>query len=200
VVLALLAELREMVIAGDGVACAGRPHYSRVVDATDADLIRRVLIAGGGRTGQPVDADEAELLFDIHDAAAEAINDPSWDDLFVKAIGQYVLAASGHRVRPRPDALNRDPRLEERRGVFGIFAAVRDAGYRGVSVEEVLPSLVPVLPSADKPLVDSMMAAWLAKRVMRDAKPTASERALSRLLLGGAAIDPSVASVLIRAA
>jgi hypothetical protein len=97
----LLQQLRDAIIAGEGPAIGARRHFSRTIDTEDVKLIRRVLEAGG----KPVSRGEAEALFDLHDAAAGGDNDPTFDDLFYGAITQHVLAASGHPVPPRREAL-----------------------------------------------------------------------------------------------
>jgi hypothetical protein len=99
---AALCAVRNGVITGEGPTTKGRIHYSRCIDAADAGLIQRILLAGGNRA---ITRAEADVLFDIHDAACERIDGGVFDDLFAKAIAHHVLAAAGHRVPARAAAL-----------------------------------------------------------------------------------------------
>jgi hypothetical protein len=101
----LLAQLRDAIIAGEGPAIGPRRHFSRTIDGGDVKLIRSVLDAAAGRGGKPVSRGEAEALFDLHDAAAGSDNDPRFDELFYRAVAQHLLAASGHPVPSRREAL-----------------------------------------------------------------------------------------------
>jgi hypothetical protein len=105
--------LRRDIITGEGPAVQGRMHYSRVLDANDVVLLRRILAAGKGS----VSAEEAEALFDLHDAVAGADNHASFDDLFFRAITNYLLSASGSEVPPRMEALAREPRRDVANGI-----------------------------------------------------------------------------------
>jgi hypothetical protein len=108
--LAMLAleEVRRGIVTGEGATTRGRVHFSRTIDATDAAMCEMILIAAGGDAGKPVTREEAELLFDIHEAGLERVDNGHFDDLFVKAIAHHVLAAAGHAVPPRAAALARN--------------------------------------------------------------------------------------------
>ena len=97
-----LAQVRDGVITGEGPTTQGRIHFSRTLDAQDATLCERILIAAGDE-GEPVTRAEAEVLMQIDAAAAERVE--RFDDLFVKAIAHHVLASAGHQVPPRAVAL-----------------------------------------------------------------------------------------------
>jgi hypothetical protein len=97
-----LAQVRDGVITGDGPTTQGRIHFSRTLDAQDAALCERILVAAGG-DGEPVTRAEAEVLMQIDAAAAERVE--RFDDLFIKAIAHHVLASAGHQVPPRAVAL-----------------------------------------------------------------------------------------------
>ncbi|MBY0531803.1 MAG: hypothetical protein K2P86_07510 [Xanthobacteraceae bacterium] len=116
-------ELWHEVITGEGPAVAGRPHYSRVMEARDVALLRRILEAGAGKSGAPVSADEAEALFDLHDAVAGGDNHASFDDLIFRAITNYLLSASGRETPSRKEALSREPRRDAGNGIAGECCA-----------------------------------------------------------------------------
>jgi hypothetical protein len=118
-VVAALCAVRNGVITGEGPTTTGRIHYSRCIDAVDAALIRRILIAGGNRA---ITRAEADVLFEIHDAAFERTDGGAFDDLFAKAIAHHVLAAAGHRVPARATALT---------SPLADWAALDDVAVRG---------------------------------------------------------------------
>jgi len=97
-----LAQVRDGVITGEGPTTQGRIHFSRTLDAQDAALCERILLAAGDE-GEPVTRAEAEILMEIDAAAAERVE--QFDDLFVKAIAHHVLSSAGHQVPPRAVAL-----------------------------------------------------------------------------------------------
>jgi hypothetical protein len=163
-----LSQLRASAPSGRGPVVGGRAHFSRAIGAGTVALIQRVLVAAGGEAGRPVSRAEAEALFDLHDMSAGSPNDPAFDDLFFDAIANHLLAASGHRVAPRPKALASDPRAGERRSAFRMFGEAGEAG-------RVLAA------GAGKARLESEHVAWLSSRIMRDGRPTAAEHALLAL-------------------
>ncbi len=101
-----IRQLQAAIISGEGPLIGARKHFSRTVDAEDAALLYRILVAAGGAEGRPVSRAEADALFDLHDATARSHNATAFNDLFYRAIANYTLAASGHALEPRKDALS----------------------------------------------------------------------------------------------
>jgi hypothetical protein len=100
-----IAQAQAAIIKGEGPAIGPRVHFSRVIDGEDTALLYRILIAAGGAEGVAVTREEAEALFDLHDATARSTNDPAFDALFYRAITHHALHASGQEVAPRQTAL-----------------------------------------------------------------------------------------------
>ena len=109
-----LDQVKDAIINGAGPLRSGKPRGPTVVIEADVDLLRRILYSFGGDGNLAVTQAEAEVLFDIDAATAEADNHPAWSDLFVKAIANCVMAASGYAPPPREVALARDAWLERR--------------------------------------------------------------------------------------
>ena len=139
-----LQELRRGVMTGEGPTTRGRIHFSRTIDTQDAALCQQILIAAGGETGLPVTEEEAEVLFEIHDAARDREDQGRFDDLFVKAIAHYALSAVGRPVPPRALALAADTpiqtwatpeNLAEVGGRVGTWLTTRIAGNRRGAVQ-----------------------------------------------------------------
>jgi hypothetical protein len=154
-----LAAVLTGVITGEGPTTQGRIHYSRCVDAHDTALVKRILLADGDRA---IARAEADLLFDIHDAALDHADGGTFADLFARAVMHHVLVASGLPVpvlstalgqplatwAPQNAALTNEPaawlaaRLRRRRRAPGVLAALAAAlglaAPRSVSVATVV--------------------------------------------------------------
>jgi len=180
-----LDQVRRHVLAGDA---------PRRVTADDAALVRRVLYAYGGDGGAGVTREEGEVLFDIHEAAADGPNDPEWNDLFAKALANMVMAASGYTAPPREVALARETWLKsESGGVLGFVSRMAGAAaepqrileaYRAPSSEQRWEARNDALQSeiARAEPVTAPEADWLAERIRRDGRMTEAEAALMRFL------------------
>jgi hypothetical protein len=108
---AALAIVRDGVITGEGPTTMGRVHFSRSLDAHDADWCARIL-TGRAINDTAVSREEAQALFQIDEAAAERSDDGKFDDLFAKAILHHVAAASGRPVPERSVALSPSTAIE----------------------------------------------------------------------------------------
>jgi hypothetical protein len=106
-----LTVVRDGVITGEGPTTRGRVHFSRALDAFDADWCARILTAAA-LDDQPISRAEAEALFEINDAAAERSDEGRFDDLLAKAVVHHAASASGLPVPPRTVALARDTAIE----------------------------------------------------------------------------------------
>lgn len=106
-----LGVVRDGVITGEGPTVTGRVHFTRALDAADAQWCARIL-AAEALDDQPVSRAEAETLFEINEAAAERSDDGLFDDLFAKAVVHHAASASGLPVPPRSVALSPDTAID----------------------------------------------------------------------------------------
>lgn len=106
-----LAIVRDGVITGEGPTTAGRVHFSRSLDAHDADWCARILTARAINE-TAVSREEAQALFQIDEAAAERSDNGKFDDLFAKAILHHAASVSGLPVPSRAVALSPETALE----------------------------------------------------------------------------------------
>ena len=106
-----LTVVRDGVITGEGPTTRGRVHFSRALDADDADWCARILTASAVEH-QPVSRAEAEALFEINDAAAERTDNGRFDDLLAKAVVHHAASVSGLPVPPRTVALSPETAIE----------------------------------------------------------------------------------------
>lgn len=96
---------KDAVIYGDGPDARGRDHGTGRVTEADIAILQRILWGAGSEGLLAVSRAEAEALVAIADATTGADNDPAFDDLFARAIGNYLIGATGRAVPKREDAL-----------------------------------------------------------------------------------------------
>lgn len=106
-----LSIVRDGVITGEGPTTKGRVHFSRSIDTDDAAWCARILTATAVND-QPVSRAEAEVLFEINEAATERADGGRFDDLLTKAVAHYAASASGLKVPSRSVALAQDTDIE----------------------------------------------------------------------------------------
>ncbi len=106
-----LAIVRDGVITGEGPTTKGRVHFSRALDADDADWCARILTAAAV-DHLPVSRAEVETLFEIGAAATERSDDGRFEDLLAKAVAHHAASASGLSVPPRTLALSPKTAIE----------------------------------------------------------------------------------------
>lgn len=188
-----LAQVVRAVVDGDGPLRSGETAMLGTITEGEVELIRRILYAFGGDGSVAVTRGEAEALFKINDAVANAGVNLAWTDLFVKAIANVMMASSGYAAPTREEALRRDAWLESR-GDLAPAAMLQSlvsaglgavwGGYRKQSTEErALARLerqrVEIITNE---AVGEGEVAWLAERIGRDGKLTDNEAALIAFL------------------
>ena len=73
-------------------------------------------------------------MFSLNDKTTHDKNDPAWNDLFVKAIANYVLGYSRHALATREDALRHEAFLDsETPGISGMLGKMFGGGLAGIS-------------------------------------------------------------------
>ena len=128
-----LEQVAFAVIDGNGPLAGSRTSGPGVVDKQEVDLLRRVLYAFGGDGNIAITRAEAETLFRINDGTGEEKNHPSWNELFVKAIANFVLSSSGYEAPSRTEALRRDAFFDNADAeIGGFFARMVSGGVAGI--------------------------------------------------------------------
>lgn len=184
-----LRQVKRAVVDGDGPLRAGEMSERGRISEPEVELVRRILYAFGGDGNVAVTRDEAEVLFDINDAIADPEANPAWTDLFVKAVANVVMAASGQAVPTREEALRRDAWFMERGElspatlltalVSSSLDAVRNAYQEQSPEERALARLehqrIEIITNE---VITQAEAAWLVNRIGRDGRLTPNEAAL----------------------
>ena len=205
-----LGQVKMAILEGKGPLAINGVAAAKRVTRDQVDVLRRILYAFAGKGGVAISRDEAEVLFDLNDAVAGAANDPSWDDLFVKAMANFLMAACGYHAPPREVALERAKWLDAPAssvggfmgkmvagGLSGILAAYRtdpemDQAEQIVSERE---------EAATAATVTDEEAGWLASRLGRDGRLTENEKALLKFIREQApSVPPAIAALIEKAA
>ena len=121
------------VVEGSGPLARRRRLQPGVIDSDEVELLRRILFAFGGDGNIAITRAEADVLLKINDRTAEVGNDPAWNELFVQAIANFVLAASGYEPPSRQEALRRETFLDSGGdGIGGFFSRMVSGGLAGI--------------------------------------------------------------------
>jgi nitrogen regulatory protein PII-like uncharacterized protein len=208
-----MTQVAAAVIDGAGPLARGRTLEPGRIGRDEVELLRRILFAAGGENSLAISRAEADILFDLNDRTAGLDNDPAWPDLFVKAIANFMLAASGYQPPAREIALKREAWLDEpSQGVTGFFARLFEGGlswmldeYRkSASLSERAAETINQRREeavAWSAIVTDDEAQWLAERIGRDGDVTANEKALLTFMRSeGPEIHPRLKALLAKAA
>jgi hypothetical protein len=205
--------VKEAVIYSDGPDARGRLHaHGRVTDA-DVAMLQRVLWGAGPEGLLAVSRDEAEALFAIADATTGADNDPTFDDLFAKAIGNYLIGATGRTVPSRADALRWEGCATHKADIVAalsgalkpapIFDTLRNARTlrEDVEHEHMHRNVKRELAIEVAAIMTPEKAGWLLDRVERNGLLNGPERALVRFIAREAGhLDPALDAIIAKVA
>ncbi len=183
----------------------GGPRMSK----QDVELLRRYLYASAGDGSIAITRDEAELLFDLHELTITADNDPSWADLFIKAIAAHLMAHVGYRPLPREEALRLHDWVKDQTvNPAGFFGRMFSGGLSGIREAYGQKRSVAGRKNADDAIaaaiaerVSAQEADWLADRIGRNGKFDEIEKALLHYMRDlGADLPPKLSALVARAA
>lgn len=185
----VLEEIKRAVIDGEGPLRSGGSLAKGAITDGEVDLLRRVLYAFGGDGNIAITRAEAEILIAIEESLPEGVATPAWTDLFVKAMANVIMAASGYAPPSREEALRAEAWLK-RRGdlapgsflsamVSSSLSSIWNCYTAQTPEERALARLerqrIEIITNEE--ITDSE-AAWLVERLDRDNRLTASEHAL----------------------
>lgn len=177
-----LEQVKYGVIHGEGCIGRSRRLTPGVIGADEVELIRRILYAFGGDANIGITRQEAAVLMDINDMTAEAENHPSWSDLFVKALANFLMVTSGYQVPTRQEALRREAWLDAPPdGVGRFLGRMLTEGLSGLMPVYRAPPPVVEAPSL-VPDICGLNAAWITDRIGRAGRLHRNEVALINFL------------------
>lgn len=205
-----LSQVRIAVETGEGPLRAGQPVEAGTIRESEVELIRRMVYAFGGDGNVGVTRREAEVLFGINDLVADAGLNAPWTEFFVKAIVNVLMKASGYRVPSREEALRSDAWLDERgdlsattmlkaiaaAGLDGVISAYSEQSSEGRALARLEEQRLAIVTGEE---ITPDEAQWLAERLGRDGRLTATEEALVEYLqVQSPKIDPALDEVIKR--
>ena len=204
---------KDAVIYGDGPDERGRMHaHGRVTDA-DVVMLKRVLWGAGSEGQLAISRDEAEALCAIADATNGADNVPEFEDLFARAVGNYLIGATGRAVPTRKEALEWTKRGDYHASVLGALGALgkmmrpsvadlAEGAHMRSLTEEVSLATEAEHKSRNDARAAAMAAAeimtpekagWLLDHIGKNGVVSGPEKALVRFIQREAsALDPSL--------
>jgi len=206
-----LEQVKRAVISGNGPLRSGKQLEPGVVSEADVDLLRRILYSAASDGSIAITRTEAEVLFEIDEASTGHDNHPAWTDLYVKAIANCVMAASGYAPPPREVALAREAWLDRRgelsldailngmgSGLKGLFGGYREQTAEERAIGQLTQQKVEIIT---REAVTPADARWLAERIGRDGRVTPNERALLMFLkTESPTIDPALRNLVEKSA
>ncbi len=185
-----LEQVKAAVLTGMGPTRQGKPIEAGYITDYEVDVLRRILYAFAGEGHVAITRDEADVLFDIDEAVQNAPANPAWTDLFVKAVANVIMAASGYAVPSREEALRQEASLDQPEQKTSVLAfllsmvrsnlsSIQDSYMDQTAEERALARLehqrIEIITNE---AITEAEAAWLAGRIGRDGRLSPSEHAL----------------------
>lgn len=103
-----LAQIEQVVLTGSGPTRGTGTVDPGGITEAEVALLRRVLFAQAGDGPAIVSRAEAEMLFRVKDATLGAENAPSWQKLFVQAVGNHLISHQYYQPPTRDAAIRLD--------------------------------------------------------------------------------------------
>jgi hypothetical protein len=188
-----LEQVAHAVVDGKGPLMLGGTLVPGLVAKAEVDLLRRILYAYGGDGNIAITRTEAEVLFRINEQTSAAGNDPSWNELFVKALANFVMCSAGYEAPTREAALRRDSFFEQAEpGIGGFFSRMVSGGLAGIMEAYRSPGDIEAEWESKNraaealarraETIDAGEAKWLAERIGTHRPLHDNERALLTLI------------------
>jgi len=197
-------EIEAAIVAGHKAA--------GVVTHEDVEALRNVVYAGTDGSSLHVTRDEAEALFRIAHATTGAANDPSFDDFFARAVGNYLMGVAFHGAPDAAEELQKEQWLNTPppTPALGDLLAALSAG--DVSLRSMLDATKSVGEIDDERLraqnaadaleaqravaIEPVEASWLFAHLAREGELTSAENRLIQFLAREApALPPDLAAM-----
>lgn len=208
-----LGAVKDSVLTPES-ASYGADRAPAVISPADVEIIRKIIYAGASGGGFMVTRREADLLFELNDATAEAENAASWSDLFVNGIANHVMFPRG--AQPVPDAeeaVRRETWLGERRGIGQLLGQIGRAAVsgkmdfkgadptgRGAARAQQEREDRQAREALARETIDGGEAEWLSGRIMKDGVLHENEHKLLVFIKQNSpAVNPALDAVFAKA-
>ena len=181
-----LRSIRESVLEGSDIV--GGKRRARVIEEADVEAFRKILYGTGSGGGFTISRREAELLFELNNASIENENHPSWKDLFVKGVGNYLMFPRGRqRTATADEALRREKWLDDTSSAGVLGKSMKSlftnpaAGFQAMSREKEVAKereLARTVEAEVREAVTEAEAVWLIGQITGDDIIHENEKAL----------------------
>ena len=172
-----LREIESAIAKGRRTFIGDEDNRPGVVTKADAEALRAVLYAATTGTVSHVSREEAEVLFDIADAASQT--DPAFDDLFARAVGNHLMAA-GLSVPGAAEALRFEKWLDQEESLSGFLSRMLKAD--SLEVDSAAREAADRAERAQSEQITDSEAAWVIARLNRDGELSSAEKRLLQFL------------------
>ena len=159
-----------------------------VISREMTQRLRLAIYASASDSASWVSRAEASALFEINDAVAFARNDPAWNNLFARAVGNHLMARAHPNPQSQQEALRRELWLKANRpDTFGMIGRIGGSFFSGdwfanVTHDEKKAARARAaaedIARREAAEVTPDENGWLLKRLRWDEKISPAERAL----------------------
>jgi hypothetical protein len=180
-----LDQVKIAVLEGDGPLARGGILQKGKITQGEVNLLRRILSAASGEAQIAISRHEAQVLFELHDATCHANNDPTWNELFIQSIAQYLMSLSLHEPPTFEEAVRREKWLMDQSknlnaqslgGFFGRMFSGTLSAFRNSQPETNVVDQNYLATQAENITHDE--AVWLIERIMQDGQVSVLESQL----------------------
>lgn len=155
------------------------------INATECELLSRVLYACGGANANVVSTEEADMLFRLKDATLGRSNAPQWADLFVKAIANHLLAHRDYQTLSREDQMRLEAYTADTGVHIGRFFG-RMIGRQGAALPDAVLAIPDEINDEAAAATDHQLTPgeiqWTVEHIRADGHTDALEKALIAFL------------------
>ena len=200
-----VSEIEKAVVEGHRAANGEADHAAKTVTHDDVEALRTAVFAATDGSSLHVTKASAESLFRMAHAMPGANQETGFDDLFARAIGNYLLGIA-HRWTPSAaEELTKEKWLDDKAPAFGAFlGSLFGGGQRQVaSVDDLVEREFRFENDADASAmakaggIDAGEADWLLDHLTRDGPLTSAEMRLLRFLKDEASELPASLTAVI---
>ncbi len=205
-----LSQIEQGIVTGVGPTRDASSIAPNCVDAVEAELLRRLIFAGGGEGAIVVGTLEADMLFRIKDRAVGGVNAPEWMTLFVQGVGNHLMAHSDYRPLARDEATRMNAFISDNMPNLGGFLGRMLPEYkRGTgTIVEAFKTIFEAPESYfgdDSEIAKSRSltveeAGWLKEHIAADGQTDDYEKALLTFVIEEAGNAPAMLEGLRRRA
>ena len=196
--------VEQAILSGEGPTRDGKTLRPGSVDKIEADILRRLIFAGGGEGAVVVGSQEADMLFRIKNATLKGDNHPAWLQLFVQGVGNHLLSHSDYRPLSREEAAWLSAEMDRSTpSISSFFRRMLPDDRRGYgTIVETFKAIFPGRPDprdgsvAISPALSFEEAGWLKTHIAADGEIDIYEKALLTFVIDEVGNLPSMLETL----